>query len=198
MLVNAVPPRQSVEVLGMEMAIAAADGRLAYYLDQPVLAETLTATAPHPFFVMDASTIAEDGVAPTAAQYAGWRYLLEVNRRAVALATIVVDEDGNHRYGGIGIGPAISAIVFAIHAADELLRSTSEDFTIAALEFYAVHTVLLRVANRDRSQTAFLPLGLATSLSPARLYSPAQIGRELRRMASPVAPEPSDGEPVGG
>ena len=118
MLVNTKPPRESVRILGRELTAAAADGRLAYYLDQPVRAEALSASAPHPFFVIDAGTVVAEGVVPTTAQHSGWRYVLEVDHRAVALATTVTDADGNHRYGGIGTGPAVSAVACAVHVAD--------------------------------------------------------------------------------
>jgi hypothetical protein len=198
MLVNSDPPRGSVDVLSAELTAAALDGRLNYYLDQPVRLETLSATAPHPFAVVDAAAILDDVDAPLVVRGSGWRYLLEVNHRPVALATTVTDAEGNHRYGGIGTGPAVSVVVYAIHVADELLKNTTDEFRIAAVDIPAVHSVLLQAADTDGSQTAYLPIGLATSLHPARFYSRAQIRDELRGMLTRLRAEPSSGEPVGG
>jgi hypothetical protein len=194
-LVNVDPPQESVRVLGDELTTAAIDGRLTYYLDQPVRLDAVTATAPHAFFVMDADAIMDDD---PAAYYSGWRYLIEINRRPVAIANTVVDLDGNHSYGGIGTGPAVSAVVYAVHVADELLRDTSAEFMIAAIEVPALHIVLLQVTATDGADMAFLPIGLATSLHPARFYSRTQIRQELRQMAARIEAEPFRGEPVGG
>jgi hypothetical protein len=198
MLVNSDPPGGSVDVLSEELTAAALDGRLNEYLDQPVRLETLSVTAPHPFSVVDAGALLDDVDAPLVVRGSGWRYLLEVNHRPVALATTVLDADGNHRYGGIGTGPAVSAVVYAIHIADELLKNTPDDFRIAALDVQAVHSVLLQAADADGSRTAYLAIGLATSLHPARFYTRAQIRDELRGMLTRLRAEPSSGEPVGG
>jgi hypothetical protein len=198
MLVNSDPPGGSVDVLSEELTAAALDGRLNEYLDQPVRLETLSATAPHPFSVVDAGALLDDVDAPLVVRGSGWRYLLEVNHRPVALATTVLDADGNHRYGGIGTGPAVSAVVYAIHIADELLKNTPDEFRIAALDIPAVHSVLLQAADADGSRKAYLPIGLATSLHPARFYSRAQIRDELRGILTRLRAEPSSGEPVGG
>ena len=93
MLVNSEPPRGSLDALAAELSSANADGRLAAYLEQPTRLDALTATAPHRLYVLDVDDLTDDDDA-SAARYSGWRYLLEVNRRAVAIATTVLDEAG--------------------------------------------------------------------------------------------------------
>lgn len=196
MLVNTTPARDSVAVLARELSVAAADGRLAAYLDQPVRLDTLSVTAPHPVFVLDIDDLSDGDLDPRGASFAGWRYLLEVNHRVVALATTTVDADGVHRFGGIGTGPAVVSMVYAVHLADQLLQTAPEDFHIIAIDVPALHIFLLQVSSNESS--AFLPVGLATSLHPARLHSRADVRRELRRMASEVVEMPVADEPVGG
>jgi hypothetical protein len=197
MLVNEVPARASMAVLSRELSAAAADGRLTSYLDQPSRIDKLTVTAPHPYFVLDVDDLPEKNLTPPDA-YAGWRYLLEVNRRVVALVTTTIDAGGVHRFGGVGTGPAVTSVVYAVHVADELLKGRPEEFRLAAVDVPAVHTVLLRVADPSGARTAYLPVGLATSLHPVRLHSGGEVVRELRRMAGGVRKDRVSDEPVGG
>jgi hypothetical protein len=199
MLVNDIPPSGSLDVLATELAEARADGRLSAYLDQSPRIDTLSVTAPHPYFVLDVEDLPDDDRVPVLARCAGWRYLLEVNGRVVALATTSVDEDeGVHRFGGVGTGPAVSSVVWAVHIADGLLRDRPGDYTIAAHDYPALHFVMFQVSSTDGEQTAYLPIGLATALHPARLHTRADVRRELRGMAARVGDEPIDGEPIGG
>jgi hypothetical protein len=186
MLVNSDPPRGSVDALAQELTFAVEDGRLAKYLDQPVRFDRLTASAPHPFYILDVDDIPADDITPSDSRFRGWRYLLEVNRRPVAIATTAIDVDGTHHFEGIATGPAVSLVVYAIHVADELLRRRPEAFRMAAIDVPAVHTVLLQVFDAAGEDTAFLPVGLATSLHPAHFYSRAQVRAELRRLAAHV------------
>lgn len=197
MLVNEAPARASMDVLSRELSAAAADGRLTSYLDQPSRIDKLTVTAPHPYFVLDVDDLPEKDLTPPDA-YAGWRYLLEVNRRVVALVTTTIDAGGVHRFGGVGTGPAVTSVVYAVHVADELLKGRPEEFRLAAVDVPAVHTVLLRVADPSGAKTAYLPVGLATSLHPVRLHSGGEVVRELRRMAGGVRKDRVSDEPVGG
>lgn len=198
MLVRTDPPQESVDALARELTFAVEDGRLAKYLDQPVRFDRLTASAPHPFYTLDVDEVPSDDVAPSDARYRGWRYLLEANRRPVAVATTAIDDDGIHCFEGIATGPAVGLIVHAVHVADELLRRRPEPFRMAAVDVPAVHTVLLQVFDTSGEETAFLPIGLATSLHPAHLYSRAQIRAELRRLAARVDVGRVPGAAVGG
>jgi hypothetical protein len=179
---------------------SSADGRLAAYLDQRVRVDMLSVTAPHPFFVLDVDDVVAGGSDERgpAAPFAGWRYLLEVNQRVVALATTEVNAKGKHRYGGIGTGPAVSSVVYAVHIAEALLRDRPGEFRFTAIDVPAVHTVLLQVGDRRQALRAYLPIGLSTSLNPARLYSHAEIQRALLAMAERRVSEPRAGEPIGG
>jgi hypothetical protein len=198
MLVRTDPPRGSVDALAQELTFAIEDGRLAKYLDQPVRFDRLTASAPHPHYILNIDEVPADDVTPSASRLRGWRYLLEVNRRPVAIATTAIDEDGIHRFEGISTGPAVSLVMYAVHVADELLRRRPEAFRMAAIDVPAVHTVLLQVYDADGQDTAFLPIGLATSLHPAHFYSHAQIRTELRRLAARVDVGRVPGAAVGG
>jgi hypothetical protein len=199
MLVNDTPPSGSVDVLVAELTEAADDGRLSAYLDQSAEVDALTVTAPHPYFVLDVEDLPHDDTVPFPGRYAGWRYLLEVNGRVVALVTTSFDEvTGVHSFGGVGTGPAVSSVVFAVHIADGLLRDRSDDYTMAALDYPALHLVLLRVCSKAGNERAYLPIGLATALHPAQLHPRAEVRRALRRMAARVGNEPSDDEPIGG
>jgi hypothetical protein len=196
MLVNSDPPRGSLDALATELSSANADGRLAAYLEQPTRLDALTATAPHRLFVLDVDDLTEDDDS-SAARYCGWRYLLEVNRRAVAIAT-VVDEEGRHSFGGIATGPAVASVVFAVHVVDELVPKGDENFTIAAIDIPTLHLVLLQVSNADASRLAFLPIGLASGLHSAHLYSRTQVRAALRRMAGRIRSERTEAGPIGG
>ena len=198
MLVRSDPPRESIDVLARELTGALQDGRLAKYLDQPVRFDRLTASAPHPFYILDIDDIPADDVSPSNPRLRGWRYLLEVNHRPVAVATTAVDDAGLHHFEGIATGPAVSLVVFAVHVADELLRRRPESFRMIALDVPAVHTVLLQVFDSSGENNAFLPIGLATSLHPAHMYSRAQIRAELRRLADQVDVGRVPGAAVGG
>jgi hypothetical protein len=199
MLVKTDPPRASVNSLVRELRSAVKEGRLAKYLEQPVRADRLTASAPHPFYILNIDDIPADDAPPSDPRRPnGWRYLLEVNRRPVAVATTALDADGVHHFEGIATGPAVSLVVYAIHVADELLRLRPEAFRMAAIDIPAVHTVLLQVFDPTGENTAFLPIGLATSLHPAHLYSQAQICAELRRLAARVDVGRVPGAAVGG
>lgn len=197
MLVISEPPRESLDVLAAELSAANADGRLAAYLEQPTRLEALTATAPHRLYVLDVDDLTADDDA-SVARYSGWRYLLEVNRRVVAIATTVLDEAGRHTFGGIATGPAVASVVFAVHVAEELLSTEEENFEIAAIDALAVHFVTLQLSNADASRLAFLPIGLASGLHPAHLYSRSQTQAALRRMAARVRREPTEAGPIGG
>ena len=61
-----------------------------------------------------------------------------------------------------------------------------------------MHTVLLQLFDDTGENTAFLPIGLATSLHPAHLYSRAQIRANLRRLATHVDAGRVPGAAVGG
>jgi hypothetical protein len=198
MLVRTDPPRGSIDALAQELTFAVEDGRLARYLDQPVRFDRLTASAPHPFYIVDVDEIPGDDVTPSNAHLRGWRYLLEVNRRPVAIATTAIDADGFPHFEGLATGPAVSLLVYAIHVADELLRRRPEAFTMAAVDVPAVHTVLLQVFDSSGENTAFLPIGLATSLHPAHFYSRSEIRAELRRLAARVDIGRVPGAEVGG
>ena len=198
MLVRSDPPRESIDVLARELTGALRDGRLAKYLDQPVRFDRLTASAPHPFYILDIDDIPADDVSPSNPRLRGWRYLLEVNHRPVAVATTAIDDAGLHHFEGIATGPAVSLVVFAVHVADELLRRRPESFRMIALDVPAVHTVLLQVFDSSGENNAFLPIGLATSLHPAHMYSRAQIRAELRRLAAQVDVGRVPGAAVGG
>jgi hypothetical protein len=197
MLVNSEPPLGSLDALAAELSSADADGRLAAYLEQPTRLDALTATAPHRLYVLDVEDLTADDDA-SVARYSGWRYLLEVNRRAVAIATTVLDEAGRHSFGGIATGPAVASVVFAVHVADELLRTEEENFVIAAIGVPALHLMLLQLSNADASRLRFLPIGLASGLHPAHLYSRTQARAALRRMASRVLMERTEEGPIGG
>jgi hypothetical protein len=198
MLVRTDPPRESVEALARELTFAVEDGRLAKYLDQPVRVDRLTASAPHPFYTLDVDEVPADDVAVSNSRFRGWRYLLEVNRRPVAVATTAVDDSGVHHFEGIATGPAVGMVVYAIHVADELLRNQSQEFTMAAIEVPAVHATVLQVLDSSDNHSAFLAIGLATSLHPAHFYSRAQIRTELRRLALEADGGRVPGETVGG
>jgi hypothetical protein len=199
MLVNDTPPSGSVDVLATELAAAVADGRLSAYVDQSVEIDQVTLSTPHPYYVLDADDLPDDDALPVVGRYAGWRYLLEVNGRVVGLATTSVDEDRElHRFGGIGMGPVVSSVVFAVHIADGLLRDRPGGYTIAALDYPAVHLVVLQVCPVDGEETAYLPIGLASGLHPARLYARAEIRQQVRRMAARMGVESGGGGPVGG
>jgi hypothetical protein len=199
MLVKTDPPRASVTALARELTSAIQDGRLARYLDQPVRYDQLTASAPHPFYILNVDDIPADDVTPVNPDRpSGWRYLLEVNRRPVAVATTALDDDGVHHFEGIATGPAVTLVVYAVHIADELLRRRPESFVMAAIDVPAVHTVLLQVADTEGRGTAFLPIGLATSLHPAYFYSRAQIRAELRSLAARADVGRVPGAAVGG
>ena len=131
-----------------------------------------SSTAPHRLYVLDVDDLTDDE--RPSPRYRGWRILLEVNRRAVAIATTVLDQAGRRSFGGIATGPAVASVVFAMHVADELVRTEEENFVIAALDIPALHLVLLQLSNADASRLAFLPIGLASGLHPAHLYSRTQ------------------------
>jgi hypothetical protein len=196
MLVNSEPPRGSLDALAAELSSANADGRLAAYLEQPTRLDALTATAPHRLYVLDVEDLTADDDA-SVAQYRGWRYLLEVNRRAVAIAT-TLDEAGRHSFGGIATGPAVGSVVFAVHVADALVPVGEENFMIAAIDIPALHLVLLQVSNADASRLAFLPIGLASGLNPAHFYTRTQVRAALRRMAGRLRSERTAAGPIGG
>jgi hypothetical protein len=201
MLVRTDPPQESVDALARELTLAVEDGRLGKYLDQPVRSDRLTASAPHPFYVLDINDISEDDATPLNSRHSGWRgwrYLLEVNRRPVAIATTAVDDEGLHHVEGIATGPAVGLVVYAVHVADELLRHQSEAFSMAAVDIPAAHTVLLKVSDWSGESTAFLPIGLATSLHPAHFYSSTQIRVELQKLAAQVDGGRVPGAAVGG
>jgi hypothetical protein len=170
---------------------------LVKYLDQPVRFDRLSATAPHALFVLDAKDIPDDDVTPFDARLSGWRYLLEVNHRPVAIATTAIDDNGNHRFEGIATGPAVSLVVYAVHVADEQLRRRPRDFKMVAVDVPALHTLFLQFADAEGAETGFLPVGLATSLHPAHFYSRAQFRAELRRLAADVETGPMQDTPVG-
>jgi hypothetical protein len=197
MLVRSDPPQKSVDVLARELTDAVQDGRLAKYLDQPIRSNRLTASAPHAFLIIDAKDIPADDLTPFDARLAGWRYLLEVNHRPVAIATTAIDDDGAHHFEGITTGPAVSVVVYAVHVADELLKRRSSPFKMVAVDVPALHTVFLQLADAEGADPAFLPVGLATSLHPAHFYSRAQFRAELRRLAAHVETGPMQGTPVG-
>ena len=148
MLISDVPPTASLDVLSAELATAARDRRLATYLDQPVRIGALSVTAAHPFSVVDVDELVNADSLGAAAPIDGWRYLLEVNQRPVALATVDIDPAGRHRFGGIGTGPAVSSVVYAVHIAEALLQARPGDFQFDARDVPAVHTVVLRVTDR--------------------------------------------------
>ena len=198
MLVRSEPSQESVDALASELTGALQDGRLARYLDQPVRFDRLTASAPHPFYILDVDEIPTDDVTPSDPQLRGWRYLLEVDDRPVAIATTAIDDAGGHHFEGIATGPAVGLVVYAIHIADELLRHRPDPFRMAAIDVPAVHTVLLQLFDDTGENTAFLPIGLATSLHPAHLYSRAQIRAELLRLAARVDVGRVPGATVGG
>jgi hypothetical protein len=198
MLVRTDPPRGSVDALAQELTFAVKDGRLARYLEQPVRFDRLTASAPHPYYILDIDDILADDVTPARSSLRGWRYLLEVSRRPVAIATTALDSAGVHHFEGIATGPAVSLVVYAVHVADELLSRRPEPFTMAAIDVPAMHTVLLQVFDDSGENTAFLPIGLATSLHPARFYSRAQIRAELTRRAVRADVGRVPGAAVGG
>jgi hypothetical protein len=197
MLVNSEPPRGSLDALAAELSSASADGRLAAYLEQPTRLDALTATAPHRLFVLDVEDLTADDDA-SVARYIGWRYLLEVNRRAVAIATTIVDEAGQHSFGGIATGPAVASAVYAVHVADELVPTGEENFAIAAIDIPALHLMLLQVSNADASRLAFLPIGLASGLNPAHFYSRTQVRAALHRMIGRIRSERTEAGPIGG
>ena len=58
--------------------------------------------------------------------------------------------------------------------------------------------MLLQLSNADASRLTFLPIGLASGLHPAHLYSRTQARAALRRMASRVRIERTEAGPIGG
>jgi hypothetical protein len=118
MLVLTDPPRQSVDALARELTYAVQDGRLAKYLDQPVRSDRLTASAPHPFYTLDVDEIPVDDVTPSNARFRGWRYLLEVNRRPVAIATTATDVEATHHFEWNANGPDVGLEVNEVKIAD--------------------------------------------------------------------------------
>jgi hypothetical protein len=197
MLTNAAPPRASLDVLSAELTAAARDGRLDVYLDQRVTLSALSVTAAHPLFALDIEAISADDDAPPASRLTAWRYLLEVDRRVVAQVSTVVDPAGSHHFGGIGTGPPVTSLVYAVHILDALLGAELTEFTFGGLDVAALHAGLLQASDAN-GRVFFLPVGLATALHPARLYSLAEVRATLREMATRIQDAPVRGEPVGG
>ena len=198
MLVNHEPPPGSLDVLAAELSSASADGRLPAYLEQPTRLDALTATAPHRLYVLDVDDLTERRLVRRPVQ----RVAVSARGQPAARSPSrrLVDEAGQHSFGGIATGPAVASVVYAVHVADALCpRQGTRTSTIAAIEHIpTLHLVLLQVSNADASRLAFLPIGLASDLDPAHFYSRTQARAALRRMAARLRSERTEAGPIGG
>jgi hypothetical protein len=194
MLKNGDVPDRSVAVLADHLARVARDGSLGGLVGQTIAPEALTATVPHPVYVLRGDRLRR-GAGIDEPEAAGWRYLVGRADEVVAIAETMIDSNGDHKPGSVATGPFVEATVRAVRLANERLQGASEEFTIAALDIPSLHARVLQLTSSGGpSGDLFLPVGNVTTLDPERFYSRAEMRAALTELAVSWAGD----EPVGG
>ena len=146
--------------------------------------QQLTLAVPHAVYTLSLQDLV-DGRRLREARLVAWRYLVEVDRRAVASAEVIAESGGRPpRFSQFNEGPFVQSTAAAIDALQRAPEIEKGAFELRALQIPALYLVALWLAEPSGEQDLIRPLEPAPSyLETERLYSETDFLEQLREPA---------------
>jgi hypothetical protein len=150
------------------------------------LSGELSLTSPHRIFTVALEALAGDDRLVDAAEFAGWRALLEEDGRVVAAVEVPTPQRGTGA-ALVNRGPFAPSTVSALTMAERHELVASDRFELRLLRVNALYVVALWLHAAEAAADVFVPLAPAPApLRAETAYESPSFENELAEMARPV------------
>lgn len=148
----------------------------------------LSLSLPHPVFVVGLEPLAAERPLIEAAEFAGWRALLEEDKAVVAAAEVAVS-DGHAGQSGATInrGTFAHSMVEALRTVEQDKRIESARFEVRLLRVVALYVVAVWLYTSEPESDLFIPMSPAPApFSAGAAYGTAEFEKDLAGMAKRI------------
>ncbi len=149
--------------------------------------DELSLGAPHGIYTLGAADLAaRRGL--DAAEFAGWRYLVQREAGAIAAVEIPADVDGNiERFMQLNEGQFVGATFEGVAAAEKLDEVRRSGYELRLLKIPALYTVALWLHPEEGGEALLIPIGQChAALVSGQVYSPDEFVGVLAEPAEEV------------
>ena len=149
---------------------------------------TLSLSLPHPVFTVGLEALAAERPLIEAAEFTGWRVLLEEDKAVVAAAEVAVSDGHPGQTGAtINRGTFAHSMVEALRTAEQDKRIESTRFEVRLLRVVALYVVAVWLSSSEPESDLFIPLSPAPApLSAGATYPTTEFEKDLAAMANRI------------